>query len=170
MLENICLWFDKKSPILRSNTFFLSLSHFLSLSLSLIFFLGGSTEYWTHGPLNLLGRHSTTWFTHSALFTLLISGNKVLCFHLKCPRRRTSYLCFLHSWNDRCTQVHTASYWLRWDLTNFLPGLTSKCDPPDLCLLCSWDYITDMIHHNLLIATCRSINLCFKFLLQSELL
>jgi hypothetical protein len=23
---------------------------------------------------------------------------------------------------------------------NYLPGLASNCDPPDLCLLSSWDY------------------------------
>jgi hypothetical protein len=26
------------------------------------------------------------------------------------------------------------------DLSNYLPGLASNYDPPDLCLLSSWDY------------------------------
>jgi hypothetical protein len=28
----------------------------------------------------------------------------------------------------------------RWGLTNYLPGLALNHDPPDLCLLSSWDY------------------------------
>jgi hypothetical protein len=31
-------------------------------------------------------------------------------------------------------------YWLRWGLGNFMLGLTSNCDPPNHCLLSSWDY------------------------------
>jgi hypothetical protein len=32
------------------------------------------------------------------------------------------------------------SYWLRWGLANFFPGLSLNCDPSDLCLPSSWDY------------------------------
>jgi hypothetical protein len=41
-----------------------------------------------------------------------------------------------HSWNHRFP--HT--YWLRWDLTSFLPRPDSNCDPSNLCLPSSWDY------------------------------
>jgi hypothetical protein len=39
---------------------------------------------------------------------------------------------------------YTPSYLAYWDgdLANFLPRLASNCDPPNLCLLSSWDYIT----------------------------
>jgi hypothetical protein len=32
---------------------------------------------------------------------------------------------------------------LKWGLTNFLPGLVSNLEPPDLCLLSSWCYISE---------------------------
>jgi hypothetical protein len=32
------------------------------------------------------------------------------------------------------------SSWLRCDLVNFLPGLVSNCEPPDLSLPSSYDY------------------------------
>jgi hypothetical protein len=44
----------------------------------------------------------------------------------------------LHCWNDR---VHTSlNYSLRWGLGNFLSGLASNHDPPNLCLSSSLDY------------------------------
>jgi hypothetical protein len=39
----------------------------------------------------------------------------------------------------RCVPPCQAS-WLRWSLANFLPRLTSSCNPPDLCFISSWDY------------------------------
>jgi hypothetical protein len=37
------------------------------------------------------------------------------------------------------------AYWLQWGLLNFLPGLASNCDPPDLCLPSSWDNRNDSL-------------------------
>jgi hypothetical protein len=38
--------------------------------------------------------------------------------------------------------VHTtmSSHWLRWGVVKFLSKLALNQDPPDLCLLSSWDY------------------------------
>jgi hypothetical protein len=38
--------------------------------------------------------------------------------------------------------LQSISLWLfwRWGLANYLLGLVSKCDPPDLSLPNSWDY------------------------------
>jgi hypothetical protein len=49
------------------------------------------------------------------------------------PGPRFSYLCFLHSLNDRYTPSHLAC-WLRWCLTNIFPWLAPNWYPPDLCL------------------------------------
>jgi hypothetical protein len=35
--------------------------------------------------------------------------------------------------------------WLRWHLANFLPWLSWKCDPPDLCLLSNWSYRYELL-------------------------
>jgi hypothetical protein len=43
--------------------------------------------------------------------------------------------------------VHITSpsfYWLKWNLTNILPGLTSNCSSPELCFLIAT--ITGMSH------------------------
>jgi hypothetical protein len=50
------------------------------------------------------------------------------------PRLQFSYLCFLHSCNDRHAPVCPAFYWLTWGLMHFFPRLASNCHPPDLCL------------------------------------
>jgi hypothetical protein len=35
---------------------------------------------------------------------------------------------------------------LRWDLGNILPWLALNHDPPDLCLLSSYDYRLELLH------------------------
>jgi hypothetical protein len=48
-----------------------------------------------------------------------------------------SYLCLLSNWD--CRHVPSCpAYWLKWDLTNFLPGLAFSCDPPDPHLMSSF--------------------------------
>jgi hypothetical protein len=42
-------------------------------------------------------------------------------------------------WDYSCLTSFPA-WWLRKSLINFLPGLDSNHDPPDLLLLTSWDY------------------------------
>jgi hypothetical protein len=51
----------------------------------------------------------------------------------------SSDLCLLSSLAHRHLSLRPA-YWLRWGLTNFLPGLISNCDPLCLHLPRSWDY------------------------------
>jgi hypothetical protein len=51
-----------------------------------------------------------------------------------------------HVAGTRCTPPQP-SYFLRWGLTNFLPELSSNCNPPDRHLLSSWDY--RWCHHGL---------------------
>jgi hypothetical protein len=41
--------------------------------------------------------------------------------------------------DDRCINTTPSFYWLRWGLTNFLPGLALNHDPPVLHLLISLD-------------------------------
>jgi hypothetical protein len=38
------------------------------------------------------------------------------------------------------THTTTSSYWLRWGLTNYLPGLISNSEPPNFHLPSSWNY------------------------------
>jgi hypothetical protein len=38
------------------------------------------------------------------------------------------------------TSLFCEGYFLRQGLKNYLPGLALNLDPPDLCLLSSWDY------------------------------
>jgi hypothetical protein len=47
---------------------------------------------------------------------------------------RSSYLCFLHSWDDRSATTSPSFYWLRRGPLNIdppIPGLALKHDPPD---------------------------------------
>jgi hypothetical protein len=46
----------------------------------------------------------------------------------------------LHSTARATTPVHFALVILETGLQNYLPRLTSNCDPPDLSLPSSWDY------------------------------
>jgi hypothetical protein len=74
--------------------------------------------------LLLIRRHSTAWVMPPAFFALVIFKmdstflNKILHLCQGWPGPWSSYLHFLHSWNDRC-MPHTIFYWLRWDLMNF---------------------------------------------------
>jgi hypothetical protein len=52
-------------------------------------------------------------------------------------RPQSSDLYLSGTWDYRCTLSHLASL-LKWGLTNFLPGLASNCNPPDLHLPSSW--------------------------------
>jgi hypothetical protein len=74
----------------------------------------------------------TTWSTLLALFLLGIIH--IESHSVPLP---PSYLCFLNSWDDRCTPACSAFNWLRWDLTNFLPwaGLELALSLPS-----SWAY------------------------------
>jgi hypothetical protein len=51
-------------------------------------------------------------------------------------RLQSSYLCFPSSWDDRHIPPYS-TYLLRWGLTDFLPGLASNLNPPNLCFLSS---------------------------------
>jgi hypothetical protein len=37
-------------------------------------------------------------------------------------------------------------YWLRWGLINFLPGLASNFDPPNVHLPSKWDYRCELLY------------------------
>jgi hypothetical protein len=62
------------------------------------------------------------------VFCLGLGWATVLLFHLP------------NNWDDRLVPPYPA-YWLRWGgLCYYLPRLVLNLDPPDLCLLRSWDY------------------------------
>jgi hypothetical protein len=54
------------------------------------------------------------------------------------------------------------AYWLKWGLHNFLFGVALNYDPPDLCLLSSYDYGHESTHP----ADAQN----FKFAVKSSLL
>jgi hypothetical protein len=76
------------------------------------------------------------------LFAFIIFQIKSLVFVPGWPGLQSSYFSFPHSWDDRHTTM-SSFYWLRWDLTNFLPKL-GNCDPPNLCFPSSWDYMHEL--------------------------
>jgi hypothetical protein len=63
-------------------------------------------------------------------FFALVIFEKGSCFM---PGPWSSYLCFpLYLGSHSCTMI--PCHWLKWGLKNFLPGLASNCDLPDLYL------------------------------------
>jgi hypothetical protein len=60
---------------------------------------------------------------------------RVLCLFLGQPGQPSSFLCFLHSWDDRHVSPHPAFYWLKLGLASFLPRLALNHDIPNFCLL-----------------------------------
>jgi hypothetical protein len=109
--------------------------------------LGGGWLEFELRSLHSPGRCSTTWVIPSSLFcfvcvcvALIIFLGRVLRLCPGQPGLRASCLCFLHSWDDRCTTPHPAFYWLRWGLMNFLPRLALNHNSPNLYLPCGWDY------------------------------
>jgi hypothetical protein len=59
------------------------------------------------------------------------------------PQTGMHLLCLPHRWDDRHTPpcLHC---WLRLGLTNFLPGMVSKYNLPNLHLPCGWKYRYDL--------------------------
>jgi hypothetical protein len=90
--------------------------------------------------LHLLGKCSTTWATPPALFALVIfqvkSCDSPLPF-MALDHDPPTYAS--HCWDYRGT-LPCLACWLRWELSNFLPGLALNCNPSDLCLQSNWDY------------------------------
>lgn len=71
-------------------------------------------------------------------FSSMYFKNRVLHLCLGQPRPRSSYLCFLLSWEDRHVSPHPVFIvFIGWDggLNNFSPRLTSNYNPLNLCLL-----------------------------------
>jgi hypothetical protein len=66
-------------------------------------------------PFHFFGGQHWGWNSGPHLLgTLTVQPMCLPCFYIGCFRDRVS--------------------------VNYLPGLASNCDPPDLCLLSSWDY------------------------------
>jgi hypothetical protein len=87
----------------------------------------------------LLDRCSTPWaMPQHFCFSYFLNGISLLCPGW--PGPQSCYLSVLCKWDDRCTPLCPAFYWLIWGLTNFLPRLALNHDPPNLYLLSSWDY------------------------------
>jgi hypothetical protein len=83
----------------------------------------------------LLGRSSTTWTTLPVLLVLVIFWHRDSHFW---SGPRSSYLCsHIAGVTGAC---HHSQLRLRWDLTNFLPRLTSNHNPPSLSFLSNWGY------------------------------
>jgi hypothetical protein len=69
--------------------------------------------------LHVLDRCSTAWAMSPALFAFFQIGSHVFAWTgLDC----SPILCLPHSLDDRCMPPCPV-FWLRWDLTTFLPGL-----------------------------------------------
>jgi hypothetical protein len=83
----------------------------------------------------------------SVLFCFSYFSGRVLHFF---PRKVSDHpptyglLCL---WDHRYALSHLAD-WDR-DLTYFLLRLALNCDPPDLCLLSSWDYRVELLYPGL---------------------
>jgi hypothetical protein len=71
----------------------------------------------------LKGRHSTTWVMAPALFCFNFFFDRVLLLPWVVLGLQSSYLRLLYSCGYKHAPLHPACY-LRWGLTNFLPGLT----------------------------------------------
>jgi hypothetical protein len=74
-----------------------------------------------------------------ALFALIFFFPNRVSHCLGQPRPRSSYLYLLCKWDYRCIVLYFA-YWLKWGLSDFLPGVAWNHEPPNLCLPSSWDY------------------------------
>jgi hypothetical protein len=86
----------------------------------------------------LLSRYSTTLATPLAIALVILETGPSFLLRLY----RTSFLLFytfhFRCWDDRQTPPHPAF------AAGFLPGLTSKCDPPDLSFPHSWENINTL--------------------------
>jgi hypothetical protein len=105
--------------------------------------LFGGSGVWTQG-LTFAGQVLYHWSKTLALFAFSYFCNRVLHFLLGPDGPWSSYLCLPCSWDDRCSQPHSA-YWLRWGLAKLLPWLTSNCHPLNHCLWVAG--ITVVTHH-----------------------
>jgi hypothetical protein len=94
---------------------------------------------------HLMGKCSTTWATFQPFLYLVIFqvGSKVFA------QRPTSDLTLPPMWVKSNMDHHTQL--INWDrgLTNFLSMLASNYNPPDLCLLNSWNYRCNLYRCNL---------------------
>jgi hypothetical protein len=101
-----------------------------------LFFFFCSSEVWTQGII-LLVKCFTTWVMPPSLFYILYGSGRVSCFCLGLPQ--TTILLPMCSWDHR-HMPPCWTYWLRWGLSNPLPGLALNMDPPNIHLWSSWYY------------------------------
>jgi hypothetical protein len=90
----------------------------------------------------LPGRCSIIWAMPPALFRF---SHFHIGFFAQGSLGPWSNICLWFGWGYRHAPLCSACL-LGWDLANFLPGLVSNCDLPDLCNLSIWDYKHVSLH------------------------
>jgi hypothetical protein len=93
----------------------------------------------------LRGRHSTFWAMLQSFIGVSYFSGRLLNFCLVPASEQSPSYGLPPSWHHSHTPPCLV-YWLKWCLTNFLPGLVSNLHPPDLCLPNSWDYICEPLY------------------------
>jgi hypothetical protein len=72
----------------------------------------------------------TGMYHHAQLFSIEMESIKLLFLSRLSYIFNSPGLSLLSNWDDKCMP----SFWLRWDLANFLPRLASNFNPLDLIL------------------------------------
>jgi hypothetical protein len=107
----------------QGHTWWVSCLKELTLGVFLLvsFWFFGGTGVWIQGLV--LARQML--YHTPALFCFSYISNRVSHLYLGWPGLQCSYLHFPNTWDG------PAFYWLRWGLTNCLPGLALKCHLPN---------------------------------------